>query len=38
MFPLLWKHTGVEYPKLIERLVQLAIERHEEKQSIKYTF
>lgn len=38
MFPLLWKHTGIEYPKLIERLVQLAIERHEEKQSIKYTF
>ena len=38
MFPLLWKHSGLEYPKLIERLVQLAIERHEEKQSIKYTF
>lgn len=38
MFPLLWKHTGIEYPKLIEHLVQLAIERHEEKQSIKYTF
>jgi D-alanine-D-alanine ligase len=38
MFPLLWKHTDIEYPNLIERLVQLAIERHEEKQSIKYTF
>ncbi len=38
MFPLLWKHTGVEYPQLIERLVKLAIERHEEKQKIKYTF
>ncbi|WP_059171519.1 D-alanine--D-alanine ligase [Bacillus sp. FJAT-27445] len=38
MFPLLWKHTGVEYPQLIERLVSLAIERHSEKQSIKYTF
>ncbi|MBM4765396.1 D-alanine--D-alanine ligase [Bacillus sp. B15-48] len=38
MFPLLWKHTGVEYPQLIERLVELAIERHEEKQKIKYTF
>ena len=25
MFPLLWKHTDIEYPKLIERLVQLAI-------------
>jgi D-alanine-D-alanine ligase len=38
MFPLLWKHTGVEYPQLIERLVKLAQERHTEKQNIKYTF
>jgi D-alanine-D-alanine ligase len=38
MFPLLWKHTGVEYPQLIEKLVNLAIERHAEKQKIKYTF
>lgn len=38
MFPLLWKHSGIEYSDLIERLVQLALERHEEKQSIKYTF
>jgi D-alanine-D-alanine ligase len=38
MFPLLWKHSGVSYPELIERLIQLAIERHEEKQTIMYTF
>jgi D-alanine-D-alanine ligase len=38
MFPLLWKHTGLAYPQLIERLVNLAKERHEEKQQIKYTF
>ncbi|WP_462406062.1 D-alanine--D-alanine ligase [Gracilibacillus sp. Marseille-QA3620] len=37
MFPLLWKHTGVEYPQLIEKLIQLALERHAEKQKIKYT-
>ncbi|MEH7250825.1 D-alanine--D-alanine ligase [Neobacillus niacini] len=37
MFPLLWKHTGVEYPQLIETLVNLGIERHTEKQNIKYT-
>ncbi|MGM0846742.1 MAG: D-alanine--D-alanine ligase [Bacillota bacterium] len=37
MFPLLWKHSGVEYPELIERLVQLAKERHAEKQNIKHT-
>lgn len=38
MFPLLWKHTGVEYPQLIETLVNLARERHAQKQNIKYTF
>ncbi|WP_174735085.1 D-alanine--D-alanine ligase [Mesobacillus harenae] len=38
MFPLLWKHTNLEYPELIERLVNLGIERHGEKQKIKYTF
>jgi D-alanine-D-alanine ligase len=38
MFPLLWKHTGLEYPQLIERLVGLAKERHAEKQQIKFTF
>ncbi|WP_110112013.1 D-alanine--D-alanine ligase [Bacillus sp. CGMCC 1.16541] len=37
MFPLLWKHAGVSYPALIEKLVDLAIERHTEKQKIKYT-
>ncbi|WP_369903664.1 D-alanine--D-alanine ligase [Bacillus manliponensis] len=37
MFPLLWQHTGLSYPGLIEELVHLAIERHEEKQKIKYT-
>ena len=38
MYPLLWKHAGVKYSELIERLVQLGIERHAEKQRIKYTF
>ncbi|MDF1508574.1 D-alanine--D-alanine ligase [Robertmurraya sp. DFI.2.37] len=38
MFPLLWKHTGVDYPELIERLVELGLERYEEKQKIKYSF
>ncbi|OCA89341.1 D-alanine--D-alanine ligase A [Bacillus sp. FJAT-27225] len=38
MFPLLWKHTGIDYPELIERLVSLGMERHAEKQKIKYTF
>ncbi|KKB38225.1 D-alanine--D-alanine ligase [Bacillus thermotolerans] len=37
MFPLLWKHTGVDYPALIEKLIELAKERYEEKQQLKYT-
>ncbi|WP_034671042.1 D-alanine--D-alanine ligase [Ectobacillus panaciterrae] len=37
MFPLLWQHSGVSYPELIKKLVHLAIQRHEEKQQIKYT-
>ena len=27
MFPLLWQASGLSYPALIERLVQLAMER-----------
>ncbi len=31
MYPLLWQHSGISYPQLIDRLVQLALSRHEEK-------
>jgi D-alanine-D-alanine ligase len=37
MFPLLWKQSGIDYPQLIERLVQLGLERHVGKQQIKFT-
>ncbi|MCY8934004.1 D-alanine--D-alanine ligase [Bacillus atrophaeus] len=37
MFPLLWKEAGIEYADLIEQLVDLAKERHAEKQLIKHT-
>ncbi|PWU67541.1 D-alanine--D-alanine ligase [Gracilibacillus dipsosauri] len=37
MFPLLWKHSGLEYPALINKLVELAIEKHQEKLKISYT-
>jgi D-alanine-D-alanine ligase len=30
MYPMLWKESGVEYRDLITRLVELAIERHEQ--------
>jgi D-alanine-D-alanine ligase len=37
MFPLLWKHSGVDYPQLIDRLIELGIERYNEKQKLHYT-
>lgn len=37
MFPLLWQHTDVDYPQLIDELIELAIERHTEKASLQYT-
>lgn len=36
MYPLLWQHTGVSYPELIDTLIELAIERHAEKQQLQY--
>lgn len=36
MYPLLWQHTGIEYPQLIDALIKLAIERHTEKQQLQY--
>ncbi|RED63109.1 D-alanine--D-alanine ligase [Cohnella lupini] len=36
MYPLMWKETGVSYRELLDTLIQLAIERHDERQSIDY--
>ncbi|MCA1064850.1 D-alanine--D-alanine ligase (plasmid) [Rossellomorea sp. AcN35-11] len=38
MFPLLWKETGLDYPSLIEKLVELGLERYKDKQETKYSF
>ncbi|MBM4327305.1 MAG: D-alanine--D-alanine ligase [Deltaproteobacteria bacterium] len=32
MYPKLWEATGMSYEKLIERLIELALERHQDKQ------
>jgi len=37
MYPKLWKATGIPYKKLIDRLIQLALERHREKQQTAFT-
>ena len=31
MYPALWRHAGLGYADLIGRLVELALERHEER-------
>jgi D-alanine-D-alanine ligase len=35
MYPKMWEATGLSYPRLLERLIQLAIERHSEKQRLR---
>jgi len=37
MYPKLWEATGLPYKQLIDRLIQLAIERHREKQQTQFT-
>ncbi|MFC5702485.1 D-alanine--D-alanine ligase [Cohnella faecalis] len=37
MYPLMWKESGMSYRQLLDNLIGLAIERHEERQSIDYT-
>jgi D-alanine-D-alanine ligase len=37
MYPKLWAATGIEYPALIDRLIQLALERHADKKRNQYS-
>jgi D-alanine-D-alanine ligase len=37
MYPKLWAASGLEYPKLIDRLIELALERHQEKSRTSYS-
>jgi D-alanine-D-alanine ligase len=37
MYPKLWAASGLEYSDLIDRLIQLGIERHEDKEKNQYT-
>jgi D-alanine-D-alanine ligase len=38
MYPKLWEASGLSYSELIDRLIQLALERHEDKQQSQTTF
>ncbi len=35
MYPKLWEATGVSYRALVDRLIQLAIERHEQRSALR---
>jgi D-alanine-D-alanine ligase len=37
MYPKLWQASGLPYKQLIDRLIELAIERHHEKQETRFT-
>src|SRR5258708_28956494 len=37
MYPKLWAASGLDYPGLIDRLIQLAFERHQEKKKNRYS-
>jgi len=37
MYPKLWEASGLSYSKLIDRLIQLALERHQEKLATRFT-
>jgi len=38
MYPKLWEASGISYPELIDKLIQLAIERHKSRQSKKTSY
>ena len=38
MYPKLWQATGIEYSDLITQLIELALERHEERSRTTFTF
>ena len=38
MYPKLWEATGVSYPELIDRLVDLAVDRHIERNQNQWTY
>ena len=35
MYPKLWEATGIKYSKLLDKLIELALERHKKKLEIK---
>jgi D-alanine-D-alanine ligase len=38
MYPKLWEASGLPYPQLLDRLIDLALERHREKSRTRFTY
>ena len=38
MYPKLWEASGLPYPRLLDRLIELALERHREKSRTRFTY
>jgi len=37
MFPKMWENSGLAFPKLIDRLIELALERHRDRQATRFS-
>jgi len=37
MYPKMWEHSGISYPALIDRLIELALARHQRKKATRFT-
>jgi D-alanine-D-alanine ligase len=37
MYPKMWEATGLPYPALVDRLIELALDRHREKRQTRYS-
>ena len=37
MYPKMWEYSGLPMPKLVDRLIELALERHEAKKRLRYS-
>ena len=38
MYPKLWQASGIEYPELIDKLIELALERKEQRDATERSF
>lgn len=37
MYPKMWEHSGLPYPRLLDRLIELALARHERRRATRYS-